>query len=48
MTLAMRLAAMQELEEELLKGGCWEDLCGYSINDELLPFIMLTEELQIG
>jgi hypothetical protein len=46
--LQLRLAAMHELEEELLKGGHWEDLCGYSLNDELLPFMSLTEELKIG
>jgi hypothetical protein len=48
MTMEMRLAAMQELEEELLKGGHWEDFAGYSLNDELLPFLILTEELKIG
>jgi hypothetical protein len=48
MTLQMRVMAMQELNEELLKGGQWEDFAGYSLNDELLPFITLTEELKIG
>jgi hypothetical protein len=48
MTLQMRVSAMHELEEELLKGGQWEDLCGYSLNDELLQFMNLTEELKIG
>lgn len=45
--LQLRVAAMQELEEELLKGGSWEEICGYSLNDELLPFISLTEEFHI-
>jgi hypothetical protein len=48
MTLQMRVAAMQELNEELLKGGHWEDFAGYSLNDELSPFLNLTEELKIG
>jgi hypothetical protein len=46
--MEMKIAAMHELEEELLKGGHWEDLCGYSLNDELLQFMNLTEELKIG
>jgi hypothetical protein len=42
--LQLRVAAMQELHEELLNGGIWENICGYSLNDELLPFMDLTEE----
>jgi hypothetical protein len=48
MTMEMRVAAMHELEEELLKGGQWEDYAGYSLNEELWPFMNLTEELKIG
>jgi hypothetical protein len=48
MTLEMRVHAMQQLALELTNGGSWEDACGYSLNDELLPFITLTEELKIG
>jgi hypothetical protein len=45
------LAALQmaflgaELEREEKKGTiCWEDYCGYSINDELDSFVNLTTE----
>jgi hypothetical protein len=47
-TMMERLESMKQFAQELMNGSItWEDQCGYSINEELSPFIILTEELHI-
>ena len=47
--LEMRLEEMKRFAAELEQGTItWENACGYSNNDELLPFLNLTEELEIS
>jgi hypothetical protein len=45
-SLKQLIADMKQLEKELSQHQTydWKDYCGYEINNELSPFIYLTEE----